>query len=95
MTVAVVRIRLALPSRDLKAKRAIVRSLVERLRTRFNAAVAEVDDLDRPGHATIAAACLSNDPAHADAQAAAILAAVHAERLDAEVIDVETELIHL
>ncbi len=95
MTVGVIRIRLALPSRTLKEKRTIVKSVVERLRVRFNASVAEVDDLDAPTVATIAAACLSNDGAHADAQLQALLAAIEGWRLDAEVIDVETELIAL
>ena len=95
MTVGVIRIRMALPSRTLKEKRTIVKSVVERLRVRFNASVAEVDDLDAPAVATIAAACLSNESGHADAQLQALLAAVEEWRLDAEVIDVETELISL
>lgn len=95
MTIAVVRIRLRLPSRTLKEKRAIVKSTVERLRNRFNASVAEVDDLDDVGVATIAAACLSNEGPHAEEQAAAIARAVEEWRLDAEVLEVETELIHV
>ena len=95
MTVAVVRIRLRLPSRTLKEKRTIVKSLVERLRQRFNASVAEIDDLDSPGFAAIAAACLSNDSRHADEQAQAIVAAISEWRLDAELLDVETELLSL
>ncbi len=95
MTVAVVRIRLRLPSRTLKEKRAIVKSVAERLRQRFNASVAEVDELDSPGMAVVAAACLSNNGRHADEQAQAIVAAVSAWRLDAELLDVETELFTL
>jgi len=93
MTVGIVRIRLALPSRTLKEKRTIVKSVVERLRDRFNASVAEVDDLDAPGLATIAACCVSNSGAHADAQVQAIAAAVEGWRLDAEVLEIATELI--
>jgi len=95
MTVAVVVVRLRLPSRTLKEKRAIVKSTVERLRNRFNASVAEVDDLDDPGMATIAAACLSNEGRHAEEQAAAVAAAISEWRLDAEVLSVESELVHL
>ena len=95
MTVGVLHLRLSLPSRTLKEKRTIVRSLVERLRNRFNAAVAEVDDLDEPSLASIAAVCVSNDPAHADSQLQAIAAAVEDWRLDAEIIGLETELLHL
>ena len=93
MIVGVVRIRLRLPSRTLKEKRTIVKSVVERLRQRFNASVAEVADLDDVGMATIAAACISNDARHADEQLQAIARAIEAWRLDAEVVSVETELI--
>ena len=93
MPIAAVRVRLRLPSRTLKEKRSIVKSLVERLRHTFNASVAELDDLDSPGIATVGAAVLSNDVRHADEQVQAIAAAIQEWRLDAEVLDVETEII--
>lgn len=93
MFIAVLRFRLAVPAGDLKEKRMVVRSVVTRLRGRFNAAVAEVGDLDIAGSALLAAVCISSDAAHADSQLQAILAHVRAERLDAELLDVETELI--
>jgi hypothetical protein len=95
MTVAVLRIHLRLPSRTLKEKRAIVKSVVERLRNRFNASVAEVEALDTVSAAVIAAAVVSNSSRHADEQARAIAAAVEEWRLDAEVVDVEIELIQV
>jgi uncharacterized protein YlxP (DUF503 family) len=93
MTVGVATIRMRLPSRTLKEKRTIVKSVVERLRNRFNASVAEVDDLDTAELATIAAAVISNDSRHADEQAQSIAAAIEGWRLDAQVLDVEIELI--
>ncbi|MGE3074868.1 MAG: DUF503 domain-containing protein [Dehalococcoidia bacterium] len=93
MTIAIVTIRLRVPSRTLKEKRTIVKSVVERLRNRFNASVAEVEDLDSPGLAAIAAAVLSNESRHADQQAQEIASVVEGWRLDAEVLDVSTELI--
>jgi uncharacterized protein len=93
MTIGVLFVRLRLPSRPLKEKRTIVKSVVERLRVRYNASVAEVDDLDSPALATIAAACVSNDGAHADAQIQEIARAIEDWRLDAEVLDIQTELI--
>jgi uncharacterized protein YlxP (DUF503 family) len=95
MVIGVVRLSLRLPSRTLKEKRAIVRPIVERLRNRFNAAVAEVDGLENPAGAIIAAAVLSNDHRHADEQLSAIADAVAAWRLDAELLGVETELLDL
>ncbi|MCC6381182.1 MAG: DUF503 domain-containing protein [Dehalococcoidia bacterium] len=91
----VLRLRLALPAATLKEKRAIVKSVVERLRHRFNAAVAEVGDLETPNRATIAAAVLSTNRAHADSQLQAITRATEEWRLDAELIDVETEVLAL
>ena len=93
MPIACIRVRLRLPSRTLKEERSIVKLLVERLRHTFNASVAELDDLDSPGIATIGAAVLSNDARHADEQVQAIAAAIQEWRLDAEVLDVETEII--
>lgn len=93
MTVGVLRMSLRIPSRTLKEKRAIVRPVVERLRSRFNASVAEIDALYAVGLAVIAAAVISNDPRHADEQLQAIAAAVQDWRLDAELVDLETELL--
>ena len=93
MTIAVLRCTLRLPSRTLKEKRTIVKSVVERLRNRFNASVAEMEDLDSVGVATIAAAVISNSAQHADRQAQTIAAAIEDWRLDCEVIEISVELI--
>lgn len=93
MVIGVLRVSLRLPSRDLKGRRAIVRSVVERLRNRFNASVAEVDEEVRPGAALIGVAVVSNDSGHAQSQLQAIADAIAEWRLDAEVVDSETELI--
>jgi len=91
VTIAILRIHLRLPSRTLKEKRTIVRSVVERLRNRFNAAVTEAGELDTPAFALIAAVCISNDASHAEAQAQAMAAVVEEWRLDAEILEIETE----
>ncbi|MEX2081787.1 MAG: DUF503 domain-containing protein [Dehalococcoidia bacterium] len=93
MTVGLLRIRLRLTSRSLKEKRTIVKSVVERVRTRFNASAAEVGDLDTWDSATIAVAVVSNEAAHADAMLQTIANYITAERVDAELLDIETELI--
>ncbi len=95
MTVGVVTIRMRLPSRTLKQKRAIVKSVVERLRQRYNAAVIEAEDLDSAELATIAAVVVSNESRHADEQAQAIVGSVTGWRLDAEVYDVGVEMIEV
>ena len=95
VTVGLVRMHLALPAETRKEKRAIVKSVVERLRNRFNASVAEVEALDTPSRAIIAAVCISNSGPHAQSQLQSIADAVSGWRLDVEVLDIETELLHL
>ncbi len=53
---------------SLKDKRSIVKSLIERLRSRFNASVAEVDQNDSRSSALIGIAVVSNDKTHAGQQ---------------------------
>ncbi len=48
-------------SQSLKEKRHVVKSLKDRLRERFNLAVAEIDGLDSWQHSVIAAVTVSSD----------------------------------
>ena len=93
MIIGLLRIRLRFVAHSRKEKRAVVKSVVERLRHRYNAAVTEADDLDTLDVTTIAVACLSNDASHADAQLQTIASAITEWRPDAEVLDIETELV--
>ena len=93
MTIGFVTVSMRLPSRTLKEKRTIVKSVVERLRLRYNASVIEAAHLDAPALATLAAVVLSNDSRHDDEQCQAIVGAITHWRLDAEVYDVTVEMI--
>jgi len=48
-------------SHSLKEKRHVVKSLKDRLRDRFNVAVAEIDDLDSWQHSVVAVVAVSRD----------------------------------
>ena len=62
MTVGVLEISLIVrESRSLKDKRRVVKSLKDRLRARFDVAVAEVGALDSRQQAVIAVAVVGND----------------------------------
>jgi len=62
MRIGTLELELYLPeSRSLKDKRRIVRSLKDRIRGRFNVAVAEVDALDAWGRAILGVAAVGND----------------------------------
>lgn len=48
-------------SHSLKGKRQVVRSLLDRIRSRFNVSACEADHLDNWRRATLAFACVAND----------------------------------
>ena len=54
-------LHLSLPSRSLKEKRGIVKSILGRTRNLFNAASAEVDRQDNPGVAVLGFVTVSPD----------------------------------
>jgi uncharacterized protein YlxP (DUF503 family) len=65
MAVALLTLEIYIPdSRSLKDKRQVLRSLKDRLRARFNVAVAELDHQDSWQRAQIGIVSLSNDAAH-------------------------------
>jgi len=65
MHVLVLMMRLRLPSRTLKEKRSIVKSVLARARNRFNVACGEVGLHDQPGDAELAFVTLARTPADA------------------------------
>lgn len=94
MTVGVCRIQLRLPeNHSLKGKRKVLKSLVTRIHNRFNVSAAEVDDHDSWQMVSLGITCVTNDERHASQVMAAIIAFIRSERLDAELVDYETEVI--
>lgn len=76
----------------LKDKRRVLRSLKDRLRNTFNAAVAEVDAQDRRQTIILGIATVSNDPGHAERQARQILDWL-ARQVAAELVDHQLEVL--
>jgi uncharacterized protein len=94
MTVGVARLGLYLEgTTSIKEKRSVVRSLTQRLRDKFNVAVAEVADLDDMRAATIAIVCVSNSAPHADEMLQTAIAFVEARVEMGVLAEIETELI--
>ena len=94
MHVGICRLTLHLPeASSLKEKRQIARSLGDRIRNRFNMAVAEVEDADMRQRLTLGVCCVSNDRGHADAMLSGLLNFIEESRLDVELMDVQTEII--
>ena len=93
MAVGICRLTLRLPeNQSLKGKRQVIKSLIARLHNRFNVSAAEIGNHDSWQLASIGVCCVSNDERHADEVMAGVISFVRRERLDAEIIDVETEV---
>ncbi len=61
MYVGALRIELYMPQcRNLKEKRQVVKSIIDRTRNRFNVAVAEVDNQDLWQRCSVGITCVSN-----------------------------------
>ncbi len=85
-------LRLHLPGcGSLKDKRRIIKSLNQRVRQKFNVAVAEVGELDRPTYCELEIAGVANERAHIHRVLTAV-ARVYESRPELNVVDVYTEI---
>lgn len=74
MVVGVLRVVLLLDgARSLKEKRHIVKSIIGRIKSRYNASVAEVGLNDKWKNAVIGVACVSNEVSHANSMLTSII----------------------
>lgn len=95
LTIGVCRVLLRLPeNHSLKGKRRVLKSLIARLHSKFNVSAAEVDDHDSWQMASLGITCVSNEQRHAHQVLASVMSFIQSERLDAEILDYETEIIH-
>lgn len=91
MHIGVCKLYLRIPeSRSLKAKRRVIKSLITRLKNRFNVAVAEVAALDAHQSAVLAAVSVSNDAAYLNRLLARVVTFIETHT-DAELVDYETD----
>ena len=94
MHVGVARVALHLAENSsLKGKRMVVKSVAQRVRNRFNVAVAEVDTQDAWRVVTLGIVCVSEDRRHSNEMLSKVIDFIESERLDAEVGEVALELI--
>ncbi|MBW1974159.1 MAG: DUF503 domain-containing protein [Deltaproteobacteria bacterium] len=95
MTVGIAKISFFLPGvMSLKAKRKIVKSLVEKSKHRFNVSVAEVADQDVYQRATIAIAVVGNNGREMNSLLDRVIDFMESLGL-AEIMDQEIELISM
>lgn len=92
MVVGTLRVEIHLPASDsLKAKRSVLNHLKERVRSRFNAAVAEVDHQDLWQRSTIGFAVVGGEAGILDRVLRDILSAVESE-VRLQVLDYEIQI---
>ncbi len=97
MTVVACKLKFHLPlSRSLKAKRQVVRSIVGRIRSHFDVAVAEVGEQDLWQLSEIGVACVTSDARHGQEVISKVAAFAAGLKLgEAELLDYETEVAEL
>ncbi len=96
MVIGAAKVVLHLPANhSLKGKRQVVRSIVERVKGKFDVAIAEVDGQDLWQRAVLGIACVTNEAQHADEILSHVVGFIRTSRAEAEVTDYETEILHL
>lgn len=95
MVVGILKIELHLyDNRSLKGKRKVVKSMVDRVKYKFNAAVAEVGSNDKWQRIELGVSTVGNDRRHVNASLNNILAFLESLYL-AEIVDSKTEIFNL
>lgn len=94
MVIGVCTVVLEIPgSRSLKDKRRVVKSIVARVRNRFNVSIAEVDANDAWRSAVVGIACVSTDAAYVHGQLTKVVEMITNSRVDADVADYQIEIL--
>lgn len=95
MIVGVSQITLHLPGcHSLKEKRQVIKSIMARVRQRFEVAIAEVDEQDLWQIAKLGVSCVSNSSQRSDEILARVLRYIEETRPDIQVTDSEVEIIN-
>ncbi len=93
MVVGILKVDLHIPGKNsLKGKRAVLRSLKDRMKGRFNVSVAEVGEGDLWQRATLGIAVVSNDRSHANRVLSKVVDLIESSG-PVEVVDYQIELL--
>ena len=95
MVVGIIKLELRIPgSSSLKAKRSVVKKVIERTRSRFNASVAEVDKQDVYSRAVIGCVMVGSDQRYVNGAVDKILDFIEGMAV-ADVLSETVEIINL
>jgi len=93
MVIGLLTLRLHFPeSGSLKDKRLVLKSLLDRIRNRFNVSIIEAEDRDLWQSSVVVMAHVNTDRSNADSTLQAVLNLLDAESM-LQVVDVETEFL--
>ena len=94
MNVGVCRVKLRFPENlTLKGKRQVLKSVISRIRSKFNVSVAEVDDHDLWQLATVGICCVSNDKRYTNEVLSKAVDLIVNGRFEVEILDYEIEIL--
>ncbi len=78
---------------SLKGKRSVLRSVTQRVKSKYNVSITEIGDQDSWHRMTIGISCVSNSAAHCREQLEKVVDFVTETRLDAELLSHAIEII--
>lgn len=94
MIIGACRIALHLPeNQSLKGKRQVLKSMIERVKNRFNVSIAEIDGNDLWQVAYLGVACVSNDSQHVNETLSKVVHFIETTRCEAILSDYEIEIL--
>ncbi|MBM7855381.1 uncharacterized protein YlxP (DUF503 family) [Desulfohalotomaculum tongense] len=76
----------------LKDKRRVLKSIIDRVKAKFNVSIAEVDGHDIWQRSTLGVACVSNETAHAQSMLSNVAKFIENQGT-AEIISISTEIL--
>lgn len=95
MNVGACMVKLRLPGNDsLKGKRQVSKSIIERVKNRYNVSIAEVADQELWQLLTLGITCVSTSAPHANEILSKVVDFIQQSKFDVEMLDYEIEIIH-
>ena len=94
MNVGICKIKIRLPGNmSLKGKRHVLKSIISRVRNKFNVAVAEVDDQNLWQLAMLGISCISNDQQYTNEVMSKVVNFIVGGSFDIEILDYKIEIL--
>jgi uncharacterized protein YlxP (DUF503 family) len=96
MNIGVAKMSLRIPENmSLKGKRQVIKSIIGRVKGKFDVAVAEVDDNEAWQLATIGVCAISNSKRHSNEVLSKVVDFINHGNFDAEILDYSIEMIEV